>query len=450
MASVPTREQLELELNDFDPDRRRAALDGLLEEVAQGLIALPAPRPAVNLHAHTFFSYNGYGYSPTCFAWKARLDGLTAAGTVDFDVLDAVDEFLEASRRLNLKACCGIETRVFLPEFADREISSPGEPGIAYHMGSGFTSTRAGLEDYLAGMKEAAQRRNRAILERVNPHLAPAELDYERDVLPLTPNGNATERHLCMAYDVKAAELFPNPEARAQFWADRLGEPPERIRAALGSAPELQGLIRTKTMKRGGVGYVQPEGPDFPRLDEVNAFIRAEGAIPTFAWLDGTSPGEQALDELFDLHQAHGAAAVNIIPDRNWNLKDPEQRRVKVAKLYEFVEAADRRHMPILVGTEMNAYGQRFVDDFEADAMKPLWPLFLKGAHILYAHTALQCMLGLGYLSEWAATNFPTVPDKNAFYEEVGAKLPPAAWAQLESLPASPRPEEILAIVRVL
>ena len=42
------------------------------------------------------------------------------------------------------------------------------------------------------------------MLARVNAYLDPVELDFERDVMPLTPNGNATERHLCEAYERKA------------------------------------------------------------------------------------------------------------------------------------------------------------------------------------------------------------------------------------------------------
>ena len=42
---------------------------------------------------------------------------------------------------LDLKACVGIESRVFVPEFSDQVINSPGEPGISYHMGLGFTTT---------------------------------------------------------------------------------------------------------------------------------------------------------------------------------------------------------------------------------------------------------------------------------------------------------------------
>ena len=60
-------------------------------------------------------------------------------GIVDFDVLDAVEEFLDACEAAGVRGSAGIESRVFIPEFADREINSPGEPGVYYHMGIGFT-----------------------------------------------------------------------------------------------------------------------------------------------------------------------------------------------------------------------------------------------------------------------------------------------------------------------
>ena len=101
---------------------------------------LPPMGRAFNLHAHSFFSYNGYGYSPSGLAWRGRRAGLCAMGLVDFDVLDGVAEFLGACHALGLRACAGLETRVFVPAFADRVINSPGEPGIAYHMGAGFVS----------------------------------------------------------------------------------------------------------------------------------------------------------------------------------------------------------------------------------------------------------------------------------------------------------------------
>jgi len=132
-------ESREQQLDSFEPKLRCEALASLWRQVEAGKIAPAKTGNEVNLHAHTFFSYNAYGYSPSKFAWLARKTGLAMAGIVDFDVLDALDEFLEASRIVGLKSCASLESRVFVPEFAARVINSPGEPGVAYHMGVGFT-----------------------------------------------------------------------------------------------------------------------------------------------------------------------------------------------------------------------------------------------------------------------------------------------------------------------
>ncbi|NIA14922.1 MAG: hypothetical protein GWP08_12675 [Nitrospiraceae bacterium] len=245
-------ETLEEQLNSLQPQERQQALDALLELVKAGDIVLPEPGNTVNLHCHTTFSFNGYGYSPAYLAWKARREGLRVAGVVDFDVLDAVDEFLAAANRVGLRACAGIETRVFVQPFETREINSPGEPGVAYQMGTGFVSGDVPDKELLAELKDIAQKRNRMVLSRVNPYLAPVTLDYENEVLPLTPGGNATERHLCMAFDAKAREVFPDDGARAAFWGEKLGQAAADIKSLLDDAPTLQGLLRAKTMKAGG------------------------------------------------------------------------------------------------------------------------------------------------------------------------------------------------------
>ena len=440
-----SRAALETKLNDLRREVRQSALAALLEHVAQGEIELPAPRPIVNLHCHTSCSYNGYGYSPSYLVWKARCQGLFMAGCVDFDVLDAVDEFLCAADALGLRACAGMETRVFVGTFETRVINSPGEPGIAYHMGMGFTSGQVPDTDLLAELKTIAQDRNRAVLARVNPALGPAAIDYDRDVLPLTPYGNATERHLCAAYDHKARERFPDAEVRAAFWAAKLGVEIGRVQAVLDDPPGLQGLIRSKTMKAGGVGYVQAAGPDFPALDRVNALALEAGAIPTMTWLDGLSEGEQAIEELLEVMLEAGAAAVNIIPDRNWNVADAEVKKIKVAKLYEFVDLAQAHDLPIVVGTEMNAHGQPFVDDFAAPEMQRVTPAFLNGAYIMYAHTVLQAAAGMGYLSGWARKHFPNAKAKNAFFRELAETLEPTDRGHLDGLSDTGTPKDVLA-----
>ena len=405
-------------LDSFDPAIRRRALQ---EVCSTG--NWPAPTDWINLHSHTFYSYNAYGYSPTHFAVLARERGLALAGIVDFDVLDAVDEFYDTCRQVGLKGVASIESRVFVPEFATRVINSPGEPGIAYHMGVGFP--RAIRHPFLDGMRASAITRNRELVARVNAFTAPVTLDYDRDVLPLIPAGNATERHICEAYSKKGD---------AAFWKSKLGDCP-------ADSAKLQALIRSKTMKQGGVGYVQPSKDSFPLMADMNRFVTEAGAIPTLAWLDGTSDGEKCMDELF----ATGASAINIIPDRNYT---PGVKDQKLQNLYDIVALAEKHHFPIIVGTEMNAPGNKFVDDFNTAELTPLLPVFLRGAHIVYGHTVLQRQAGLGYLSEWAKKNFLTVAAKNAFFEELGRQLQPQHEDRLAGLTKDTKPETVISCTR--
>ena len=65
-------DSLEQQLDSYDPKERRQALVALCRQVEAGQLTLPKPGTDVNLHAHTFFSYNAYGYSPSKYAWLAR------------------------------------------------------------------------------------------------------------------------------------------------------------------------------------------------------------------------------------------------------------------------------------------------------------------------------------------------------------------------------------------
>ncbi len=434
-------EKLERRLDSFNLGERKQALAALCEKVRTGEIDLPQAGTDVNLHCHTFFSYNSYGYSPSKFAWLARKGGLAVAGVVDFDVLDALEEFLGAAKLLGLKACAGLETRVFVPEFADKVINSPGEPGISYHMGVGFPSSQVPLaqDEFLLSLRVTAQKRNQELMGRVNKYLRPVELDYQRDVLVLTPSCNATERHMCLAYARKAESVFDNEKALADFWSKKLGVKIEP--SMLPEGRDLLNAIRAKTMKRGGVGYVQPGKGSFPLMADTNHFILSAGAIPTLTWLDGTSDGEQEIERLIEVGMSTGAAAINIIPDRNYT---PGNQDEKVKNLYQAVELAERLHLPVVVGTEMNSPGQKFVDDFATDELSTFMPVFLKGAHIVYAHSVLQRKCGLGYTSAWACKNFTEVTEKNRFFEQFGISMQPEREDALSDFDEEATPDDIL------
>ncbi|MFB3882808.1 MAG: PHP domain-containing protein [Armatimonadota bacterium] len=431
-------------LDSFAPASRSSALHDLTHAVRDGSLPLPETQPKVNLHCHSFFSYNAFGYSPSKIAWLSRKAGLAVAGIVDFDVLDGVEEFLEAGRLLGLRTCAGLETRVFFPEFADKVMNSPGEPGIAYHMGVGIPrgSVPVGWRHFLSSLRDTSADRNRGLVERVNAHLDPVTLDYDEDVLPLTPSGNATERHICLAYARKARSVVGGGRRLRQYWVSKLGDAAGRVE--LPESIGLHLLIRAKTMKLDGVGYVPPDSGSFPRMEETNRFIIAAGGIPTYAWYDGLSEGESDLEPLLKAAMASGVAALNVIPDRNYTKGNPDE---KLRKLYEAVHLAELLGLPLVAGTEMNSPDHKFVDDFDAPEMKPVAHAIIKGAHIIYAHTALQRRAAMGYLSEWAVRHLPDPHDRNTFFEQLGRGLEPGDELRLESVTDSVTPDRLLTLV---
>jgi len=437
---------LEAKLNDFDLAVRAGALSDLVSLAGEGVLEFPAETEAVNMHGHTFFSYNAYGHSPTSLAWLARRRGIKLMGIVDFDVLDGVDEFLSACEVIGVRGAASMETRVFVPEFSTREINSPGEPGVFYHMGSGFTSGQvpASVAGILRDLRDRAKRRNLSIIDRVNAYTDPVVVDYERDVLPLTPAGTATERHMVSAYVAVANRTVSD---RAGFWSERLLLDRDAAEALMADLPKFKNLIRAKLMKRGGVGYVEPTPETFPTVEEVNRLTVAAQALPCATWLDGTSDGEQDIVELLELLIGKGVVALNIIPDRNWNIADREVRRLKVQKLHDVVRLAAELELPLVVGTEMNRFGQKVVDDFDAPELAPLRAPFVSGAFFLYGHTVLQRALGRGYQSDWAQDQLAARSERNRFYSEIGRIVPPGAMgmAQVGRLDRNMTPAAMLA-----
>ena len=382
----------------------------------------------VNMHMHTHFSFNALGLSPSALVKEAVARGLYAAAICDFDVLEGLEEFYAAGDEAGFRVAAGLETRVFFPEYAGDEINSPGEPGVYYFMGMGFgrvpdADSPAGKS--LAQLRRRASQRNQALVERINQAYPEMAVDYTSDVLPLTPSGNATERHIVRAYILKVrAAAKDDPEFERTSWGKALGLPQDKLAAVLRDEVALQNTIRSKLMKAGGVGYVQPDYATFPPLETVIAMILDAGAIPMATWLDGLNSGERDMATQLECLRAKGVAALNIVPDRSWNILDPEKRRVKVERLYDVVSVANRMQLPINVGTELNSFGQPFVDDFESEALRPLWPDFMRGANIMIAQARLARFAGVSYCDPAAQSAFgPDTVAKNDCFERIG-RLP--------------------------
>lgn len=411
-------------LNSFHYSERADALESLLKQ--SGGSAKPVGTN-VNMHMHSFFSYNALGYSPTRIAWEARQAGLHAAGLCDFDVLDGLEEFLDAARRIGVRASVNLETRAYLKEYAQHEINSPGEPGVTYIMGAGFARAIAentSQHRELTAYRDRARSRNVSLVGRINAKLPDIAVDYDRDVLPLTPAGVATERHIISAYIAKLKQVCGHADATASYIGKLLGLSTEEAAVLLADMPTLEEKMRAKLAKQGGLGYEQPSATTFPPVDDFVAWVRACDAIPMVTWLDGTSSGEKDGRAMLECLKAKGCAALNIIPDRNWNIKKAEVQAVKVKCLNEIVAHAVDMQLPVNIGTEMNKLGLPFVDDLDGTHLAPHKAVFLSGARIMVGQTLLTRYAGMSYISAKAATAFPEIKARNRFFEAVGA-LPP-------------------------
>ena len=397
------------------------------------------------MHLHSFHSFNALGWSPAHLALEAREQGLYAAALCDFDVLDGMDELLAAGLLLGLRVAVHLETRAYLRELGGVDINSPGEPGVTYMMGAGFARLpEAGSAEArtLSGFRDRAARRNEELVGRINDALPRIAVDYAKDVLPLTPGGNATERHIIRAYVGHCERTFPAAGERAAFWAGVLALDAAKAAALLADAPALEEQVRSRLVKRGGLGYEAPTERTFPPVDEFVRWVAACRAIPMFAFLDGTSGGEADPERLLECVAAMGVAAVNIIPDRNWNLKRPEEAAQKQAKLAEFVAVAGRMGLPINIGTEMNRLGQPFVDDLSGPVLSRYAEPFRNGAAIMIGHSILSRYADLSYVDERAGLR----DAKNRFFEQAGG-LPPLDEAGAERLLAL-GPERSLSRIR--
>jgi hypothetical protein len=96
----------------------------------------------------------------------------------------------------------------------------------------------------------------------------------------------------------------------------------------------------------------------------------------------------------------------------------------------------------------MNAPGNKFVDAFESAELAPLLPIFLRGAHIVYAHSVLQRCGRMGYLSAWARQAFASVAARNVFFETLGRDLTPENEVRLRGLNVDATADQILKLIR--
>ena len=160
----------------------------------------------INNHIHTTYSFSPY--SPTAAVYAARMEGLCTAGIIDHDSISGAEEFLEAAEIIGIPVTIGMEARISMDgtRLEGRRTNNPDQVGVSYMTIQSVPHDKiATLTEFFKPYQAARHERNRKMIAKIN-ELVGVELDYDRDVLPLSEaanNGGVTERHLMYALAIE-------------------------------------------------------------------------------------------------------------------------------------------------------------------------------------------------------------------------------------------------------
>jgi hypothetical protein len=189
----------------------------------------------------------------------------------------------------------------------------------------------------------------------------------------------------------------------------------------MNNTPAFEDAIRSKLTKNGGIGYEAPSDKTFPPVDEFIQWVIRAGGMPMIAWLDGTSSGEADPALLLECQASKGAASLNIIPDRNWNITDPVKQEAKVKNLEAVIRVANAMQMPINIGTEMNKDGLPYADDLRGPVLKRFAKEFIEGAEVMIGQALLSRYAGISFLSEHAKGAFGNREKQIKAFSRIGS-----------------------------
>ena len=192
-------------LNKLNAPTKEERLNNLAEVLKTTTFPPMVPQ-YINNHIHTTYSFSPY--SPTAAVYAARMEGLCTAGIIDHDSISGAREFLEAAKMIDMPVTIGMEARITMDgtRMEGRRTNNPDQVGVSYMTIQGVPHDKIDrLTEFFKPYQAARHARNRAMIVKIN-ELVGVELDYDRDVLPLSmaaENGGVTERHLMYALAIE-------------------------------------------------------------------------------------------------------------------------------------------------------------------------------------------------------------------------------------------------------
>ena len=319
-------------LNKLNAPTKEERLANLAEVLKETTFPPMVPE-YINNHIHTTYSFSPY--SPTAAVYAARMEGLCTAGIIDHDSISGAREFLEAAKMVEMPVTIGMEARITMDgtRMEGRRTNNPDQVGVSYMTIQGVPHDKIDvLTEFFKPYQAARHARNRAMIVKIN-ELVGVELDYDRDVLPLSmaaENGGVTERHLMYALAIELVKQV----GKGQGMIDKLTSVGMNL-----SEKQKKMLLDTEypfyeydvlgMLKGTFVPKIFIDATDeCPKLADMVKLCEEIDAFLCYAYLgdvgDSVTGDKKAqkfeddyLDEVFECLKEEGVKAVTYMPTRN-------------------------------------------------------------------------------------------------------------------------------------
>ena len=338
-----------------------------LRQVVKTAVFPPMVPQYINNHIHTTYSFSPY--SPTAAVFAARMEGLCTAGIIDHDSISGAQEFLEAAGIIGMPATIGMECRASMDGTAleGRRTNNPDQVGVSYMTIQAVPHDNIDeLTAFFAPYREARHRRNRKMVENINALLPGIELDYDRDVLPLSEakeDGGVTERHLMYALAKKMVALAGKGQPMVDYLTSIGLTLSEKQKQQMLDTEyffyeyDLLGILKSAFVPRIYIDATD----ECPNVRDVAALCERVDALLCYAYLGDVTASvtgdkkaqkfeDDYLDDVIGCIKECGIRAVTYMPTRN----TPEQ----LARLRRLCEENDLFQVS---GEDINSPRQSFI-----------------------------------------------------------------------------------------
>ena len=319
-------------LNLLNAPTREERIANLKEVLKTAVFPEQVPQ-YINNHIHTTYSFSPY--SPTAAVYAARMEGLCTAGIIDHDSISGAEEFLEAAEIIGIPVTIGMECRVSMEgtRLEGRRTNNPDQVGVSYMTIQSVPHDKIGmLTEFFKPYQAARHARNRKMIVKIN-ELCGVELDYDRDVLPLSEakdNGGVTERHLMYALAIELVKQVGKGEAMIEKLQSMGMTISDKQKTMLLDTQypfyeyDVLGMLKGTFVPRIFIDATD----ECPKLKDMVALCVDADAYLCYAYLgdvgDSVTGDKKAqkfeddyLDDVFECLAEEGVKAVTYMPTRN-------------------------------------------------------------------------------------------------------------------------------------